>query len=514
MERLLTADPNDPAIIMALSGETISHGQFEARANKIAHLLRAVGLNRSDHYAVFMENHPRYIECGMAGERSGLYYTNVNSYLTPSELAYIVNNSLSQVLITSQSHLAVAREALRDCPRVKLCLVVDGPGDGDAVGNLDEATAAFPDTPIPDESIGWAMLYSSGTTGQPKGILRPLSDIPARHMTPLHAAFAKFWDVRRDETCLVPAPLYHSAPWAAAGLTIGLNGTAVVMERFDEEEVLSAIEKHRVTYAQFVPTLFSRMLRPPPEIRNCYDLSSLRYVLHGAAPCPIPVKQAMIDWLGPIVHEYYGATEGLGLAMCDSEQWLAHKGPVGKAVYGEVHVLDAEMREVPPRTVGKLWFKTAYPFEYFNDPEKTAAANSPNRTMSTVGDIGYVDEEGFIYLTDRASFMIILGGVNIYPQECENLLATHPKVRDSAVFGVPNEEMGEEVKAVVQLMPNVEPGPETEAELIAFCRKHLAHMKCPRSINFEDDFPRLPTGKLYKTALRDRYWKGHKSRIL
>jgi long-chain acyl-CoA synthetase len=514
MERLLTADPNVPAIIMALSGERISHGQFEARANKIAHLLRAVGLNRSDHYSVFMENHPRYIECGMAGERSGLYYTNVNSYLTPSELAYIVNNSLSQVLITSQSHLAVARVALRDCPRVKLCLVADGPGDGDAVGNLDEATAAFPDTPIPGESIGWAMLYSSGTTGQPKGILRPLSDIPARHMTPLHAAFAKFWDVRRDETCLVPAPLYHSAPWTAVGLTIGLNGTAVVMERFDEEEVLGAIEKHRVTYAQFVPTMFSRMLRLPPEIRSRYDLSSLRYVLHGAAPCPIPVKQAMIDWLGPIVHEYYGATEGLGLAMCDSEQWLAHKGTVGKAVYGEVHVLDTEMREVPPRTVGNLWFKTAYPFEYFNDPEKTAAANSPNRTMSTVGDIGYVDEEGFIYLTDRASFMIISGGVNIYPQECENLLATHPKVRDSAVFGVPNEEMGEEVKAVVQLMPNVEPGPETEAELIAFCRKHLAHMKCPRSINFEDDFPRLPTGKLYKTALRDRYWKGHKSRIL
>ena len=270
MEQLLTADPSHPAIIMAQSGETITHGQLEARANKIARLLRTVGLKRGDHCAVFMENHPRYIECGFAAERAGLYYTNVNSYLTAGELAYIVNNSLSQVLITSQSHLAVAREALRDCPRVELCLVVDGPGDGDAVGNLDEATAAFPDTPIPDEFIGWAMPYSSGTTGQPK-VLRPLSDIPARHMTPLHAAFAKFWDVRRDETCLVPAPLDHSAPWAAAGLTIGLNGTAVVMERFDEEEVLRAIEKHRVTYAQFVPTLFSRMLRLPPEIRSRYD---------------------------------------------------------------------------------------------------------------------------------------------------------------------------------------------------------------------------------------------------
>jgi long-chain acyl-CoA synthetase len=514
MEQILTADPKHPAIVMAQSGVTITHGELEARANKLAHLLRAAGLKRGDHFAVFMENHPRYIECGTAGERSGLYYTNINSYLTSGELAYILNNSLSQVLITSGSHLAVAREALCDCPRVKICLVVDGPGDGDAVRNLDEATAELPHTPIPDESKGWAMLYSSGTTGQPKGILRPLVDTPARHMTPLAAAIAKLWNVRNGDICLVPAPLYHSAPWSESMLIIGLNGTAIVMERFDEEAVLRAIEKYRVTHVQFVPTMFSRMLKLPPDVRARYDLSSLRYVLHGAAPCPISVKQAMIDWLGPIVHEYYGATEGLGFAMCDSEQWLAHKGTIGKAVYGEVHILDAEMREVPPRTAAKLWFKTAYPFEYFNDPEKTAKANSPDRTMSTVGDIAYVDEEGFIYLTDRESFMIISGGVNIYPQECENLLITHPKVRDAAVFGAPNEEMGEEVKAVVQLMPGTTSGPATEAELIAFCRENLAHLKCPRSIDFEDDFPRLPTGKLYKTALRDRYWKGHRSRIL
>ena len=233
MEPLFTADPRHPAIVMAQSGETFTHGQLEARANKIAHLLRAVGLKRGDHYAVFMENHPRYIECGIAGERAGLYYTNVNSYLTPGELAYVVDNSLSQVLITSQSRLAVAREALRDCHRVKLRLVVDGPSEGDAVRNLDEATAIFPDTPIPDESKGSPMLYSSGTTGQPKGILRPLADTPARQMAPFGAAFAKFWDIRRDEICLVPAPLYHSAPWGQSALTISLDGTAVVMERFE-----------------------------------------------------------------------------------------------------------------------------------------------------------------------------------------------------------------------------------------------------------------------------------------
>jgi long-chain acyl-CoA synthetase len=236
--------------------------------------------------------------------------------------------------------------------------------------------------------------------------------------------------------------------------------------------------------------------------------------MHGAAPCPVPVKEAMIDWFGPIIHEYYGATEGLGFTMCDSQQWLSHKGTIGKALFGEPHVLDEQMNEVPAGTIGKIWFKTASPFSYFNDARKTADANSPDGTMSTVGDIGYIDDEGFIYLTDRASFMIISGGVNIYPQECENLLVTHPKVLDAAVFGVPNEDLGEEVKAAVELMHDVIPSGELEAELIAFCREHLAPMKCPRSIDFEAEFPRLPTGKLYKTTLRDRYWKNHETRIL
>jgi long-chain acyl-CoA synthetase len=260
--------------------------------------------------------------------------------------------------------------------------------------------------------------------------------------------------------------------------------------------------------------MFSRMLKLPEETRRAYDLSSLEIALHAAAPCPIPVKQAMIDWWGPIILEYYGATEGLGFTLCDSAEWLAHPGTIGKAVFGELRILDSAMREVPTSEMGKLWFKTAAPFEYFNDPEKTAEANSPDRTMSTVGDIGYVDDEGYVYLTDRAAFMIISGGVNIYPQECENLLIIHPKVADAAVFGVPNEEMGEEVKAVVQLMPDFAPGAEMEAELIAFCRDHLAHHKCPRSIDFEAELPRLPTGKLYKAPLRERYWKGHPTRIV
>ena len=505
---------DQPAIIMAGSGETVTYRELDARSNRLAHLLRAVGLKRRDHYAVFMENHARFIECDAAGERSGLYWTNVNSFLTARELAYIINNSLSQVLITSEARRAVALEALRECPKVELCLVVDGPGDGTRVRNLDEATAEFPATPIPDESLGGAMLYSSGTTGNPKGVLRPLPDQPPGQALPIFNVFSKFWRFREGQIYLMPAPLYHSAPLVGAAGTIRLGGALIVMERFNEEHFLQLVEQHRVTHTQLVPTMFSRLVKLPEAVRRRYDLSSLEAVVHGAAPCPAPVKQAMIDWWGPVIHEYYSATEGMGLAMCDSAEWLAHPGTVGRPVAGELHVLDDAMREVPIGETGKLWFKTASPFEYFNDPVKTAEANSPDRTMSTVGDIGHVDEEGYIYLTDRAAFMIISGGVNVYPQECENLLITHPKVADAAVFGAPNEDLGEEVKAVVQLMPEFGPCADIADELMAFCSANLARHKCPRSIDFEAELPRLPTGKLYKGPLRERYWKGRESRIL
>ncbi len=508
------ARADHPAVVMARSGETVTYRELEARSNRLAHLLRAVGLRRGDHYAVFLENHPRFIECDAAGERSGLYFTNVNSFLTAAELAYVVNNSLSKALITSQSRREVALAALRECPSVELCLVVDGAGDGERVKNLDEATSAFPATPIADELLGAAMLYSSGTTGKPKGVLRPLYDFPPSRPHPVFPVYMRNWRFREGMTYLMPAPLYHSAPLVGAAGTIRLGGTLIVMEHFEPEEYLRLVEKHRVTHSQLVPTMFSRMLKLPESVRRRYDLSSLEAVVHGAAPCPLPVKRAMIDWWGPIIYEYYGATEGMGLAMCDTAEWLAHPGTVGRTVAGELHVLDDDMGEVPTGHTGKLWFKTASPFQYFNDPVKTAQANSPDSSMSTVGDIGRVDEDGYVYLTDRAAFMIISGGVNIYPQECENLLVTHPKIADAAVFGAPNEEMGEEVKAVVQLMPGFEPGPETEAELIGFCRERLAHHKCPRSIDFEAQLPRSPTGKLFKSALRDRYWKGHESRIL
>jgi long-chain acyl-CoA synthetase len=506
--------PLQPAFIMANSGEAVSYAELEARSNRLAHLFRSRGLKRLDHYAIYMENNSRYLEACGAGERAGLYYTCVNSYLTGSELAYIVANSESRILITSAAKLEVARETLRQCPRVELCIVVDGASESERIVGLREATSGLPRTPIEDECIGTAMLYSSGTTGRPKGILRPLPAQPPTRQLPIFDFLQKLWRYREGMIYLSPAPLYHSAPQAAVNLAIRMGGTVIIMESFDPERYLELVEKWSVTHSQLVPTMFSRMLKLPKAARARYDLSSLEIAIHAAAPCPAAVKDDMIKWWGPIIHEYYGATEGLGFTACSSAEWLAHRGTVGRVLLGELHILDEDMKPCPVGTSGTVWFRTATPFEYFNDPNKTRDARSPDGSMSTVGDIGFVDSDGFLHLTDRATFCIISGGVNIYPQECENLLITHPKIADAAVFGVPNADLGEEVKAVVQPMPGILPGPDLAEELLYFCSQSLSRQKVPRSIDFEDELPRLPTGKLYKRLLRDRYWGNKTSRIL
>ncbi|HLX79780.1 MAG TPA: AMP-binding protein [Burkholderiales bacterium] len=505
---------SQPAFIMAGTGETVSYAEYEARCNRLARLLRAHGLKRLDHYSIFMENNDRYLECCGAGERAGLYYTCINSYLTAEELAYLVNNSESRVLITSRARLEAAAAAAKQCPKVTLLLLADGESSAGPFVAMDAAAARFPATPIGDEQLGTPMLYSSGTTGRPKGILRPLPENPPEKQLPLFDFLQKLWHYREGMIYLSPAPLYHSAPQAAVNLAIRHGGTVIIMEKFDPEAYLALIGKYRVTHSQLVPTMFSRMLKLPEAARRRHDLSSLEVAIHAAAPCPVQVKEEMIRWWGPIIDEYYGATEGLGFTACNSAEWLAHRGSVGRVLLGDLHILDAEMKPCAKGVPGTIWFKTATPFEYFNDPEKTAAARSADGSMSTVGDVGYMDDDRFLYLTDRATFMIISGGVNIYPQECENLLITHPKVADAAVFGVPNADLGEEVKAVVQAMPGVEPGTGLERELIDFCGQHLARFKCPRSVDFEAELPRLPTGKLYKRILRDRYWGNKASRIL
>ena len=506
-------NPDRPAFIMAGSGESVSYREYEERSNRLAHYLRAQGLNFQDHYAIFMENNARYLECCAAGERSGLYYTPVNSYLEHEELAYILNNSQSKVLITSAEKLPVAAQALKDAPGVIQCLVVGAQGDGDRILNFENTLADYPGTPIDDELLGTQMLYSSGTTGKPKGILRPLEKTHPSDALDLLHFLLNLWQYREDMVYLSPAPLYHSAPQAAVGLTIRMGGTTVIMEGFDPEQYLDLVSRYGVTHSQLVPTMFSRMLKLPEDIRAKADLSTLEAVVHAAAPCPVQVKEAMIDWWGPIIHEYYGATEGLGFAALNSEEWLQHKGSVGKVVLGELHILDEDGNPVPAGQPGELWFKRAVDFSYFNNEEKTQESTSSDGSMSTVGDVGYL-KDGFLYLTDRSTYMIISGGVNIYPQETENLLITHPKVADAAVFGVPNEDLGEEVKAVVQVMPGINADDKLVQEVMAFCREHLSRQKCPRSIDFEEELPRLPTGKLYKRVLKDRYWADHKSRLL
>ncbi len=514
-------EPDQPCIVMASSGETITYAQFDERTNRLAHVLRGAGLRPLDHYSIFMENNARYLECCVAGERSGLYYTCVNSHLTADELAYIVDNSESKALIVSTATLPVALRAIGQCPRLELFLVVaegetDVTADRSTWGPFEDFAAAVsdqPGSPLADERLGAAMLYSSGTTGRPKGIIRELPDVPPAKELAVFTFLGNLWGYREGMIYLSPAPLYHSAPQAAVGLTIRYGGTVIVMERFDPVEYLALVERYRVTHSQLVPTMFSRMLKMPTEERTAHDLSSLEIAVHAAAPCPIPVKEDMIEWWGPIIREYYGATEAIGFTACDSAEWLAHKGTVGNVVAGDLHICDDDMHEVPTGTPGTLWFTTPARLQYFHDEEKSREATSADGTMSTTGDVGYIDDDGYVYLTDRKSFMIISGGVNIYPQECENLLITHPKVADAAVFGVPNVDLGEEVKAAVQLMPGFEPGPEMERELIAFCQQHLAKQKCPRSVDFEAELPRLPTGKLYKRVLRDKYWGDGKQRI-
>ncbi|WP_433218271.1 AMP-binding protein [Dactylosporangium sp. CS-047395] len=507
------AHPDRLAILMAESGTRVTYGEYEAEANRLAHLLRGSGLRFGDHVAMLMENNPRLLESEAAAERSGLYYTCINHYLSADEAAYIINDSAARIVVTSAAKLDLARQLPARCPGVERWLMADADDPPAPFESYDRAVADQPAGPIADEQQGTAMLYSSGTTGRPKGIYHPLAVAhPAEE--PLGSRIqSKRWGLDESSVYLSPAPLYHSAPQGSVSMMLRAGGTSVIMESFDAERYLDLVAEHRITHSQLVPTMFSRLLKLPEERRRRADVSSLRTVILASAPCPPQVKRQMIEWWGPIILEFYAASEGIGYTFCTSPEWLAHPGTVGRAAMGELLIRAEDGRLCPPGVTGTVWFKGPAGFQYFNDPAKTAATRDPELGASSVGDIGYLDDEGYLYLTDRESFMIISGGVNIYPQETENLLITHDKVYDAAVIGVPDEDFGEAVKAVVQLAEGVEPGPETEAELIAFCRASIAHYKCPRSVDFVRELPRLPTGKLYKRKLKDEYWSGRKTLI-
>ncbi len=499
---IAAAQPDKPAYIMAESGEIVTYAELEARANQGAHLFRKLGLQRGDHIAILLENHPRFYQICWAAQRAGLYYTAISWRLQHDEVAYIVNNCEARVFITSKAREQVVAPLKDDAPGLEACFMLDGVIDGFA--SFEDALTDMPTTPIDDQSEGVAMLYSSGTTGYPKGVKRPLPEGEYGQTEALNVMMM-LYGATTDSIYLSPAPLYHAAPLNFTMSCLRNGITVVVMEHFEAEFALECIERYRITHSQWVPTMFIRMLKLPEEVRLRYDVSSLQCAIHAAAPCPIPIKEQMIDWWGEVIYEYYAGTEANGFVQLNSAEWLAHKGSVGKPLGCEIHICDDDGEEVPVGESGTVFFGGGGEFEYYKDDDKTAGSRHP-KGWSTLGDVGYVDEDGYLYLTDRKHFMIISGGVNIYPQEAENVLITHDKVLDVAVFGIPNDDFGEEVKGVVQLKDPSEASAMLEVELIDFCRDHLSHIKCPRSIDFRDELPRHPTGKLYKRLLKDEYW--------
>jgi acyl-CoA synthetase (AMP-forming)/AMP-acid ligase II len=505
------ATPDKPAVIMAGSGAIVTYADLNARSCQLARLLRGAGLQVGDGMAVLMENNPRYPEVLWAGQRSGLYFTAISSRLTVGEAEYIIDDCEAKALVTSYELRDLAAELADRMPQVHTRLMVGGVIPG--FEPYEDIVAAQSAEPLPEEWEGMDMLYSSGTTGRPKGIRRALSGLPFGAPDSIALVGQIMWGLNQETVYLSPAPQYHSAPLRFCMAMHRVGATAVIMEHFDAREMLALIEGHHVTMTQCVPTMFVRMLKLPEDVRQSFTVSSLVSVIHAAAPCPVPVKQQMIAWWGPKLYEYYAGTEGNGFVHCNSDEWLAHPGTVGHALSGQVHIVGEDSDELTTGEIGTIYFEGGGEFEYYHDPEKTAASRHP-KGWSTLGDIGYLDANGYLYLTDRKANMIISGGVNIYPQEAENVLTMHPKVTDVAVFGVPNEDFGEEVKAVVQPVEMADAGPELERELIAYCRSQLADVKCPRTIDFRSELPRHPTGKLYKRLLKDEYWAGHQTRIL
>ena len=495
-----------PACVVAGSGEAVTYSALDANANRLARLLQERGLRPGDSMAVWMENNATYPEVVWAPQRSGLYYTPVSSRLTADEVAYIVTDCEAQALVTSYERREAAAQLGDRLGSVHTRLMVGGVIRG--FEPYEELVAAQSPEALPEPLEGRSMLYSSGTTGRPKGVKRELERVPlgTQGFDSVLGLGRALYGYDREMVLLSPAPLYHAAPLWFTMAVHRTGGTAVIMERFDPVEFLALVERHQVTHTLVVPTMLVRLLKLAEEQRGGFDLSSMRYCIHGAAPCPPEVKELMIGWWGPILHEYYAGTEGNGFVACDSHEWLAHRGTVGRSLGGPtLHILDDDGRELPAGQVGTVYFGGGPDFEYHNDPGKTRSAHDASG-RTTLGDIGYLDEEGYLYLTDRKAYTIITGGVNVYPQEAEDVLVTHPRVMDAAVFGIPHDELGEQVKAVVQPVDPADAGPGLEAELMAWCRQRLASFKCPRSVDFEDQLPRHPTGKLFKRQLRERYW--------
>ncbi|RZT87669.1 fatty-acyl-CoA synthase [Pseudonocardia sediminis] len=491
--------PDHPAVIDVRDGSTLTYGRLEERSRALAHVLWGWGLRPGDHVALAVANRIEFYEFCWAAHRIGLYYTAVNTHLAPDEARFVVNDCGARALLVDSSLPELADALESGVDRVTHRIAVGGPRPG----HEDyEVLASAGTGPLPHEGEGEKMLYTSGTTGTPKGVARPLTDgEPGSVFLIRPLMLGMGFD--RDTVLMNPAPLYHSAPLGYGFGVHRLGGTVLISGRFDAEQCLESMQRHRATHGLFVPTHFVRMLRVPDKER--YDLSSLVTAAHGAAPCPPSVKREMIDWWGPVIVEYYAGTEGAGMTLLDSQQWLDHPGSVGRPVSGAVHIVDeASGEELPTGETGAVYFSGGVAFRYHGDDAKTAGAYGPNG-WSTLGDIGRLDGDGYLYLSDRKSFTVISGGVNIYPQEAENVLIGHPLVSDVAAFGIPDDDLGEVLIAVVEPVEGATVGPDSGAEILAWCTERLSRQKCPRRIEFRDRLPRADNGKLYKRTLRDEY---------
>lgn len=495
--------PHKPAFIMANSGEMVTYGELEARSNQVAHLFRLCGLQSGDHVAIMVENCRQFLEITTGAMRSGIIFTPISTHLKEDETAYILENCGAKLFVASHSLSSVAVHMVGSAQALRHFYMIGGIEDGFL--SWEETVDVLPVSPIEDQAMGTTMLYSSGTTGKPKGVYnKPYTEIFDEPL-PLTLSLGAAFGFGPETTYLSPAPLYHAAPLHYNMVVLDTGGTSIIMEKFDALRALELIQEHRVTHSQWVPIMFVRMLKLPKAQRTQFDTSSMQVAIHAAAPCPIDVKEQMIDWWGPVILEYYSSSEGAGFTLIDSQDWLNHKGSVGRPLFGVPHVLDEEGNELPAGEVGAIWFSDiANKFEYHNEPVKTAEAYN-NDGWTSVGDMGYLDDEGYLYLTDRKNFTIISGGVNIYPAEIENLLINHEKVADVAVFGVPCDEFGEAVQAVVQPANWVDATDETALELMAWLKERLSHIKIPRNLDFMEQLPRMDNGKLYKRHLMDAY---------
>ncbi len=498
--------PDRTALVMAESGQSLSFQDLEDRSNQAAQAFRALGVSAGDHVAILLENRLDYFELIFAAQRSGIYFTAISRYLSNDEAAYILRDCGARVFIASKATADTANAVRRGIDAGVRCFMLDEAQDGFEA--WESFRAGFPTDRIAGETKGHPMLYSSGTTGRPKGIKRPYAPEPIEGAHPMmDVVCLKMGGMDATSVYLSPAPLYHSAPLAVASTALMYGTKIVVMEKFTPEGFLTAAERFHVTHSQLVPTMFVRLLKLPKDQRDSFDLSTLICAIHVAAPCPVEIKHQMIDWWGPILVEYYGGTEGNGVTICDSAEWLSHPGTVGRSLLGQVHITGDDGAPLPTGDIGNVYFDAGLAFSYHNDPEKTADAHH-EKGWSTLGDVGYLDRDGYLFLTDRRAYTIISGGVNVYPQETEDRLIIHPKIADAAVFGVPDEDLGEAVKAVVQLLDPTTASPALSAELIAWCRTALSPIKCPKSIDFRDALPRTETGKLLKRKLKDEYWPG------